>query len=166
MDTSPGDGLHSDGFDRWRAMSVCRAASVSAVAACVLVAAAVVSACSAGEKPAAPSSPSTSSGSVAPSAAADIPASVANDVDRRKHAVITSCRPGPDGGWEARGTVTNSGQAAHDYSITIFFTTENATVLDHAATSVTVEGGATGEWSAQKNFPAPPNVLCVLRGVG
>lgn len=129
--------------------------------------AAAVSACSTGQPPEPTSTPPTTpSGSFTPSPATDIPASVANNLERRKDAVITSCRPGADGGWEARGTVANTGQSPGEYAITIFFTTENATVLDYAVTSVTVEGGATQEWSAHKNFQAPANVLCVLRGVG
>lgn len=127
-----------------------------------MLTAATVSACSPGGDPGRPSPPSSTSS--VPSYVV-IPTEVANNVDHRKRIVVTSCKPRKDGGWEAQGTAANPDQNAIKYTITMFFTTAEATVLDYTSTSVEVPAGSTGNWTAHKDFKAPLNVNCVLRGV-
>lgn len=110
----------------------------------------------------------------APSAAAQpavvqnpLPAAdkIKNDAAKRKNVTVTQCAAS-DGGWSATGTAANPGKEKADYTITVFFTTESATVVDYAETKVTVEPGKTADWKAAKQFTAPAKTLCVLRAVG
>lgn len=90
--------------------------------------------------------------------------SIGNDLARRKHVTLTSCAALP-GGWRAGGTATNPGRASVRYTITVFFTTTTATVLDYATTTVTVPAGGHTGWQATAHFAAPDKLRCVLRGV-
>ncbi|SDP07637.1 glucoamylase [Nakamurella panacisegetis] len=94
-----------------------------------------------------------------------LPTSVANVVDKRKNVAITSCAA-VSGGWGAKGTAVNRSPKPVTYTITIFFTTTQATTLASAATKVTVKSGQTAKWSASAKLKAPRTMLCVLRGVG
>ena len=78
---------------------------------------------------------------------------------------ITSCKR-VDGGWSATGTAANPGAEDASYTVTIFFTTKQATAVDFALTTVSVPAGGTVTWTASKQFAAPDGTLCVLRGVG
>jgi hypothetical protein len=69
------------------------------------------------------------------------------------------------GGWRAAGHATNPGTTSLDYAVTVFFTTESATTLNYAETTVTVAPGKTVSWSVNKQFTGPKSMRCVLRGV-
>ena len=98
-------------------------------------------------------------------APAPLPTDVPNSVDARTHVALTTCKAVTDG-WEASGTVTNPAKSKVDYTITVFFTTSQATVIDSAQTTVSLEPGDKKTWVATKKFTAPAQTLCVLRGVG
>jgi hypothetical protein len=93
-----------------------------------------------------------------------IPTAVPNDVTARAAVRVTGCAAST-GGWTAGGTVTNPGKKAKSYTITVFFTTASATVIDTAETKLTVAAGQESKWSATKRFVTAPGMLCVLRGV-
>ena len=93
------------------------------------------------------------------------PASIANDVTKRKDVELSSCAPG-GGGWVAKGKVTNSGDATKDYVITVFFTTQQATVLGSATTKVSAKARTSASWQAVGHFKGTNAMTCVLRGVG
>jgi hypothetical protein len=74
--------------------------------------------------------------------------------------------PSTSVGWAASGTARNPSKSSASYRITVFFTTDHATVIGHASTTVTVPGGASHPWTVAATFhPASPT-RCVLRGVG
>jgi hypothetical protein len=93
------------------------------------------------------------------------PQSIPNSPDRRSEVTLTSCVATANG-WAAGGNAANPTNTATNYTITVFFTTSNATVLDYAQTTVNVPPGRSTEWNTSANFTAPSRVLCVLRGVG
>ena len=121
------------------------------------------------EQPAAPSKAAASSAAPARTLPkgvkpAPIPTKVANDPADRKNVVMTTCQAAK-GGWQASGTATNPTKEDADYQITVFFTTTAATTIDSARTGVSVKAGDTVKWSAKREFAAPKEMLCVLRGV-
>lgn len=138
--------------------------------AAVICAAAVVSACTSGHPPqASTTSASTMAKGTSTHAAkaylpAPIPASVANDPKVRKSVSLSECSP-TAGGYHAGGRATNSGTSPVTYAVTVFFTTESATTLNYAATTVTVDPGKSSSWSVSKKFTGPKAMRCVLRGV-
>ena len=93
-----------------------------------------------------------------------LPSSVANSVDKRKGVEVTGCAA-VAGGWGAKGTAVNKGAKDVAYTITIFFTTSQATTIASAQTKITVKPGATGNWTVSAKFKAADTMLCVLRGV-
>ena len=93
-----------------------------------------------------------------------IPQKVPNQVHVRKDVTMVNCGATPDG-WSAGGTVKNTAGHSATYHITVFFTSDQATDLAFASTSVAVNGGQTKLWSVAASFAAPTTVLCVLRGV-
>ncbi|MDP9904635.1 hypothetical protein [Arthrobacter bambusae] len=93
-----------------------------------------------------------------------VPTDVPNDANVRQNVKITDCSSA-DGGWAAKGTANNPGNKAVDYTITVFFTTDQATVLHTAQTKVAVEPGKSADWNITEKFPTTPKTLCVLRGV-
>ncbi len=97
--------------------------------------------------------------------APSIPATVPNTPALRADVRLAGCKPTADG-WSASGTATNPGDAAATYTITVFFTTTAATVIDSATSKVTVKPHDDGKWTAAAAFAAPAKTLCVLRGVG
>jgi hypothetical protein len=105
--------------------------------------------------------PSTSH---AASAAADIPTKVPNKPADRKAVTLASCTPSGKG-VAAKGTVNRQGKGPADYTITVFFTTSHATVLNFGKTEVHAEPGKPASWTVAKDFSAPKDVRCVLRGV-
>ena len=93
-----------------------------------------------------------------------LPSSVANSILKRKNVVITSCSA-TDRGWQAKGVAINKSTSPATYTITVFFTTSQATAVAWAYTHVTVEPGVTSPWTATATFNPADNMLCVLRGV-
>jgi hypothetical protein len=93
-----------------------------------------------------------------------VPTSVPNQVSVRKDVQLLHCGA-TKGGWSAGGTVKNSLGHTATYQITIFFTSNQATDLAFAKTSVSLGAGQSKLWSTQATFAAPAQVLCVLRGV-
>lgn len=138
-------------------------AAGAALAAVALLAAAGCS----GEDPA-PSptasvaAPTLPSGVVQPTA---LPSNPPDDPMLRENVTIGTCEAG-DGGWTASGVAKNPGKEDVEFTITIFFTTESATVLESAQQKVKVKAGGEEKWTATKKFTAPPVVKCVLRAVG
>ncbi len=88
-----------------------------------------------------------------------------NVVKLRPRVETTGCQSVP-GGWEALGTIHNSGRLSHDFRLTVYFTTASATVLSSATSSVPVKAGSSGSWAVTSRFVAAPVVRCVLVGVG
>lgn len=130
----------------------------------VLVAGLCLAACSSGGKPS--SSATTTSTTKAPSISKDtiVPTNVPNQDSVRKDVKLLNCAQS-SGGWSAGGTVNNTLGKAGTYTITVFFTSAQATDLAYATTMVTVGSGKTSLWSTKATFAAPAGVVCVLRGV-
>jgi hypothetical protein len=98
--------------------------------------------------------------------ATKVPASVPNSSRLRADVVLSSCSA-RSGGWSAGGRVRNSSRTRmQHYEITVFFTTDEATVIGTGATTVAVPPARSRPWSLSARFHAPTRTLCVLRGVG
>jgi hypothetical protein len=97
--------------------------------------------------------------------ATSLPSNIPNIVTLRKNVQVSSCAA-VAGGWAATGTATDPGAAAAEYTITVFFTTTGATVIDAAQTKVSLTAGQSRTWKISEQFHAAPTMLCVLRGVG
>jgi hypothetical protein len=112
------------------------------------------------------SSANTSASSVpeAGSVLGTSPPKAANQAAVRKNVVQSSCSAIP-GGWRAAGTVSNPTNSEVKYKITVYFTTEHATVLAYATTKVAVQPDATAKWSASKEFAAQKEMLCPMPGI-
>lgn len=93
------------------------------------------------------------------------PSKIRNDVKLRRTTAITACTS-KSGGWQASGKSVNPSKKDVKLTITVFFTTTAATVLDYATTKVTVPARGDAKWTAAASFDAAPNMRCVLRGVG
>ncbi|GAA4361161.1 hypothetical protein [Angustibacter luteus] len=93
------------------------------------------------------------------------PSKIRNDVKLRRTTAITGCTS-KSGGWQATGKSVNPSKKDVKLTITVFFTTTAATVLDYATTKVTVPAKGDATWTAAASFAAEPNMRCVLRGVG
>jgi hypothetical protein len=78
---------------------------------------------------------------------------------------ITSCTS-TSNGWRAQGTAKGANGRAATYTITIFFTTAQATVQAYGSAKVVVGAGTSGTWSVAKAFRADPNTRCLIRGAG
>jgi hypothetical protein len=156
-------------------MQVSRRATIAVVAASIT--AGTIAGCSgsSNHKASAPASSAHPSVSTSVSSAPGLPPGVVNATSLpvsppnspalRSNVSVSSCAA-TTGGWGASGTATNPGTASADYTITVFFTTVNATVIGSAQTHVTVKAGGKESWSASATFTAPAKTLCVLRGVG
>jgi hypothetical protein len=94
-----------------------------------------------------------------------LPTDIPNDPKTRANVKLIACTSTKDG-WKASGTVSNAGKSPTTTVITVFFTTDKATVIGTAQTRVTVKAGDKRVWTAQKAFSAPSKTLCVLRGAG
>lgn len=94
-----------------------------------------------------------------------LPAEIPNTPSLRGNVTLDACTA-TKGGWSATGTARNSDDRAVNYTITVFFTTSSATVIETAQVKVAVKPGGTETWTASKKFTAPTTTLCVLRGVG
>ena len=117
-----------------------------------------------GTRTTAPEGGATSKSALPGGAAGVIPASVPDQDRVRPDVDLINCTP-TEGGWSAGGTVKNSLHHATTYLITVFFTSAQATDLAAATTSVHLLVGQAKLWSTQASFPAPAQVLCLLRGV-
>lgn len=120
-----------------------------------------LAACSNGGKPS-----SSSTTTTAPPISTDtiVPNNVPNQVGVRKDVQLLNCAQS-SGGWSAGGTVNNTLGKAAIYTITVFFTSSQATDLAYAITMVRVDNGKNSLWTTKATFAAPPGVICVLRGV-
>jgi hypothetical protein len=97
--------------------------------------------------------------------AGKVPTKVPNEPALRHNVTISDCSK-TEHGWKAAGRANNPTDKTITYALTVFFTTEQATVLKAADTHVTVEPGKTADWTITKDFATTPKTLCVLRGVG
>ena len=93
-----------------------------------------------------------------------IPLIVPNQARARRAVTLASCGGTKTGG-HAAGTITAPGTSAATYTITVFFTTRQATVLGYAATTVRAAPGQATPWNVTGHFTAPRGLRCVLRGV-
>lgn len=112
--------------------------------------------------------PTTPSGAALPDGvvgATAVPTGVPNNPGLRGNVTMSSCAA-RSGGWGASGTVHNPDAQAARYRITVFFTTDHATVIGFAATTVSLAAKETKTWSVSATMHAATPTLCVLRGVG
>jgi hypothetical protein len=139
---------------------------VAAVVAAVLIVTAL-SACTPSAPAPTPSSTGTVTAGGLPAGVtpAPVPTDVPNTVAIRKHVAMTACAGDADG-WHASGTASNPSKKAAKYTITVFFTTRTATVIDSASTTVEVAPGGHEKWTAKQDFATGGQLTCVLRGVG
>jgi hypothetical protein len=97
-----------------------------------------------------------------------VPAHVPNNVKLRADVQID---PQPNGchavsgGWTAMGSAINPTTRAVTYTISVFFTTSQATVIATGQTKATVPPGAHQAWAITQHFTASAGTLCVLTGV-
>jgi hypothetical protein len=92
-----------------------------------------------------------------------LPTDIPNDPKTRAKVKLLECAATKDG-WKASGTVSNPGKGASKMVLTVFFTTDKATVIGTAQTRIEIKPGDKRTWSAQAHFTAPTRTLCVLRG--
>ncbi len=97
-------------------------------------------------------------------AASSIPPPTGNVVPLFKTVQLTKCAA-VSGGWQAAGTIHNTTGQAHEYQILVYFTTNQATVIDSATTSVQVADNQSADWQAGKQFNTEPNMRCVIVSV-
>lgn len=95
---------------------------------------------------------------------ARVPATVANNIALRRYVTMKQCTAEP-GGWKATGTASNPHHTSTTYTITVFFTTSSATVINTQHTKITVAPNSTTKWTVSKKFTAPAKTRCVLTGV-
>ena len=93
-----------------------------------------------------------------------IPLDVPNVPADRHNVTIGSCA-GDSNSWHAAGTATNSTGVPATYEVTVFFTTEHATVLGFASTKVLTAAHKQATWSVASKFVNSGSLRCVLRGV-
>lgn len=98
-------------------------------------------------------------------AATSVPEDVPDAVELRAGTEITSCEA-EDGTGTAKGVVGNPTDDDASYVVTVFFTTDAATVVGSGQTTVDVAAGDQAEWTVSAEFAAPSETLCALRGVG
>jgi len=95
----------------------------------------------------------------------DVPTQVPNRPRKRDRVRLTTCAA-TDGGWSASGTARAGKVGSERYRITVFFTTDRATVVGWGRTTVEVAAGQSVEWSVSADLAVEGDLLCVLRGVG
>lgn len=93
-----------------------------------------------------------------------LPAKIADNAAKHNQVHVSGCASTGSAA-TATGTVHNPGSKSVRYDITVFFTSPSATAVNYATTSVTVAAGASGDFTAARDFAAPAQVLCVLAGV-
>lgn len=99
----------------------------------------------------------------AAAAAPGVPLAVPNSVRARKAVTLTGCAATRAGG-HASGIVIAPGTGVATYTITVFFTTRQATVIGYGTAKVRARPGRTTPWAVGRHFKAPPGMRCVLRG--
>jgi hypothetical protein len=92
------------------------------------------------------------------------PADVANRPADRKNVTMTSCAGGVSG-WQGRGTARNASGSPVTYRVTLFYTTQQGTVVGNSSTQVTVPGHGHADWSTSAKIASKGPLRCVLRGV-
>lgn len=94
-----------------------------------------------------------------------IPTKVPNRPAKRAAVELTGCAA-TDDGWAASGTATAGQGRARTFVISVFFTTDQATVVEWGRTRVTVPAGERADWQVGVELPVQGELRCVLRGVG
>ncbi|WP_418058222.1 hypothetical protein [Pimelobacter simplex] len=99
-----------------------------------------------------------------------IPAEVPNRQAKRAAVEMTGCAA-TDDGWAATGTAAGAGKAraragTRTFVISVFFTTDQATVVGWGRTRVQVPAGGSEDWTVAVDLPVTGDLRCVLRGVG
>ncbi|MBU2696249.1 hypothetical protein [Pimelobacter sp. 30-1] len=94
-----------------------------------------------------------------------IPAEVPNRPAKRAAVEMTGCAA-TDGGWAASGTAAAVKARDQTFVISVFFTTDQATVVAWGRTRVTVPAGERADWQVGVDLPVQGELRCVLRGVG
>lgn len=97
--------------------------------------------------------------------ATSLPTNIPNDAAVRANVHLADCTK-TGTGWKAAGTITNPSKKPVSRTITIFFTTDKATVISTGQTTVSVDAGKKQPWSIAPAFTAAPKTLCVIRGAG
>ncbi|WP_431220635.1 hypothetical protein [Leifsonia xyli] len=137
------------------------AAATVAVALTTLLLAGCTASLPTSSSPASPSRGATAS--IRPDA--NVPTDVPNTPALRADVQVTACKAAGNG-WMASGTAKNPGDADRSYTITIFFTSDKATVLGTGDTSVKVPAGKSTKWEVRADLTPAHGMRCVLRGVG
>jgi hypothetical protein len=70
-----------------------------------------------------------------------------------------------NGGWEASGTIKNSGKASRTYRLTVFFTDSSNNVLGTGHGSFRIRAGQSGPWMVKTSYETIAHLYCVLAGV-
>ncbi len=83
---------------------------------------------------------------------------------KAKQTEITSCSALDEGGWQAMGTVENTGDKPRDYEITVFFMNDEKAV-NFAATKVTAPADTKVPWVVEKVFGTDYDLTCKLVAV-
>lgn len=96
--------------------------------------------------------------------ATDVPTQLDNVASKRSAVSITTCRAAK-GGWEASGKVTNRSKHLAEYTITVFFTDANGTVVGWRQIQTEAGPGKSARWSASAKFTPPSDTACVLAAV-
>ncbi|WP_133543201.1 hypothetical protein [Microbacterium sp. BK668] len=121
--------------------------------------------CAAPSSSAAPSATATPApaGGIQPDA--NVPTDVPNIPELRGNVEISACEQAGEG-WRASGTAQNPAGGDTAYTITVFFTTDQATVLGTGDTTVDLPAGESVEWEIRADLTPAAGMRCVLRGVG
>jgi hypothetical protein len=122
-----------------------------------------------GSGPTSSAASSSSASSTAPPVTQpkSVPASVPNKagVITKRLVTVSSCKK-VDGGWQASGSAKGANGKSAKYTVTVFFTTKQATVQAFGSTKVAVPSGQSKDWSVTSKFAAADGTQCVLRGAG
>jgi len=155
-----------------RARARLRRATATAAASVAVAAAVIAGGCTAPHGGAGPlpqaagspggSPPARAARDARPAGPSRIPLKVPNQVPARRAVTLARCTATSAGGLAA-GTVT--APSAGTYTITVFFTTREATVIGYATATVHATPGKAIPWQASRHFTAPRGMRCVLRGV-
>ncbi|WP_315636790.1 MULTISPECIES: hypothetical protein [Microbacterium] len=97
--------------------------------------------------------------------ATSVPEDVPDAPEVRAGTQITTCTTEDDGG-TATGVVGNPTDEDATYVVTVFFTTDAATVVGSGQATVEVPAGEEADWSLTADFVPPSDLRCALRGAG
>lgn len=144
---------------------------IASLTAPLLISVFLLSACSAAEEEptptptaadGAPQIPGEEEGVVG---ATSVPEDVPDAPEVRAGTQITTCTTEDDGG-TAEGVVGNPTDEDATYVVTVFFTTDAATVVGSGQATVEVPAGEEADWSLTADFVPPSDLRCALRGAG